>query len=122
MTVHLSKKLQRCDQCRHEQAKHTIHAPDVGEFVGVGQMPAVQCQEKIALVDRCNGQVQGVSRRVSGHDVVRNVGGDQPQNFHSGVVMALRVRVRVTGAGGARLRRADAPQERFRHDYPACTV
>ena len=47
-------------------------------------------------MDRCNGQVQGVSCRVGGHDVVRDVGadriGDSPGDFEQRKVLDERER------------------------------
>jgi hypothetical protein len=43
------------------------------ELIGVGKMPAVPGHQEIALVERRQGKVHCVTRRVTGHEAVSDV-------------------------------------------------
>jgi len=71
-----SQEFQWCHECWNEQSKQRIDPANVAEFVPVGNMLTIPSDQKITFVERCDGQMQRIARRIGWHDFVPNAGLD----------------------------------------------
>jgi len=45
----------------------------MAEFVGVRQVPTIPCYQKIAFMERRDCKMEGITRRIAGHDMMQDV-------------------------------------------------
>src|SRR5262245_4062947 len=49
---------------------------DMGKFMGIGKIPNIPGQEKVAFMIGCQSQVESVTSRITGHHHTLNIGLD----------------------------------------------